>query len=279
MRVWLWASLICNMLIIVTGGVVRITGSGLGCSEWPTCEEGQLVPHGELGIHAAIEFGNRTLTGLLLIAAIGALVSVAKVRGRNSRLWWITFSVLLGIAAQAVLGGITVWVKLHPAIVAAHLVLSIALVVLCTWAVFIGENQSPDPVAPLPYFVVLATFLASLVAISTGTLTTGAGPHSGDAESVRNGLNIVSIARVHALSAWVVAALAVLTFVLLRKASRSAARVALIFLGVVVAQGAIGYIQYALGIPASVVWLHMVGLTVLTAVAAWLLCSVRRTSI
>lgn len=275
LRVWLWISLICNMGIVVTGAVVRLTGSGLGCTDWPECTPGKLVPHGELGIRGAIEFGNRTLSGVLILAALGALIAAYRVRGRSSRVFKLMLLVLAGIITQAVVGGITVWVKLHPSFVAIHLVLSIVLIVISVWALLDATETHRSMVSAKPFGFVVATFVASMAAIVTGTLTTGAGPHSGDSESARNGLNIESIARIHSLSAWLIVFLAVTSFILLRKVSESSARVALIFLITVISQGAIGYLQYFLGIPAEVVWLHIVGLTILTAAAAWLLYVVR----
>ncbi len=272
MRRWLWVSLLCNMGIVVTGGIVRLTGSGLGCPDWPYCSPDRLVPHAELGIHGVIEFGNRTLTGVLCVAALGAFLSVWRTVGRHTRLWWITLVVGLGIVAQAVVGGITVWLGLHPAIVAFHLTASVPLIVLCAWAVLLARDRSPVPLARGQHLLVVATFVAAMVSVLTGTLTTGAGPHAGDASSPRNGLDIETVARVHALTAWCVAILAVACLVMFRRAHhKTMVRVSGLFLATVVLQGVIGYVQYFLGIPATVVWAHMLGLTLLTCAAAWLL--------
>jgi len=126
LRVWLVASLICNMGIIVTGAVVRLTGSGLGCPTWPKCTADSYVPHGALGIHGLIEFGNRTLTFVLIIAALGAFISAWRNRGARSKLWWITLGIGIGIPFQGVIGGITVLTDLNPYVVALHLLLSVA---------------------------------------------------------------------------------------------------------------------------------------------------------
>lgn len=269
---WLWASLICNMGIVVTGGIVRLTGSGLGCSDWPYCTPDRLTPHPELGIHGLIEFGNRTLTGVLCFVALGAWIAAWWVRGRGTKLWWVTFAVGWGIVAQAIIGGITVKVGLNPFIVGFHLTASIPLIVLCTWGVLLGREAVPAATSTGTRALIVGTFCAAMVSVVTGTLTTGAGPHAGDVNAPRNGLNIEQIARIHALSAWVVAILAVACVVVCKRAAnREATRLATMFLAAVALQGAIGYLQYFLGIPASVVWMHMAGLTVFAAASAWLL--------
>lgn len=141
LRSWLWASLICNMGIIVTGAVVRLTASGLGCDTWPKCSAESYVPHGEAGIHGIIEFGNRTLTFVLIAAALGAFFAAWRGRGRGTKLWWITLGVGLGIPFQGVIGGFTVWSDLNPYVVALHLLLSVALIVICVWALRVGYRS------------------------------------------------------------------------------------------------------------------------------------------
>jgi heme a synthase len=269
-RIWLWISLIANMGIVVTGGIVRITGSGLGCPTWPTCTEQSLVPHGELGIHGAIEFGNRLLTFVLAAAALGAFITVGRAFGRGTKLRRITLAVGIGIIVQALVGGVTVWVDLHPAFVGVHLVLSIVLIVLCVWALVLAYRRAPVLVDGKLRALTIATFVAVLLSIVLGALTTGAGPHAGDASSPRNGLDIESIARLHALSAWLVVLLtAACIFVFHRARLPYPQRVSIILFATVLLQGVIGYVQYFLGIPVGIVWMHMVGLVLLTAAAAW----------
>ena len=273
---WLWASLICNMGIVVTGGVVRLTGSGLGCSDWPLCTPDRLTPHAELGIHGAIEFGNRTLTIVLCIVALGAFLAAWNVRGKCTKLWWVTFAVGLGIVAQAVVGGITVLMGLNPFIVAFHLTASIPLIVLCTWGVILGRDQARVLLPRNLRYLVVATFCVAMVSILTGTLTTGAGPHAGDADAPRNGLEIESIARLHSLSAWIVTIFTIICIAAFARTKlQDAMKLATMLLCAILLQGAIGYLQYFLGIPASVVWLHMAGLTVFTAAAGWFLFSTK----
>ncbi|MFT3889561.1 MAG: COX15/CtaA family protein [Arachnia sp.] len=277
LRRWLLASLICNMGIIVTGAVVRLTGSGLGCDTWPKCSAESYVPHGEAGIHGAIEFGNRLLTFVLIAAALGAFITAWRMRGRDTKLWWITLGIGLGIPFQGVIGGFTVWSKLNPYVVALHLLLSVVLIVICVWALRVGTDAPVTAVSPAARWLVIATFAATFLSIWLGTVVTGSGPHAGDARAVRTGLEIETVARMHSLSAWLVTGLTVACVWLFHKTGAAlASRAARLLLLAVLLQGAIGYLQYFLGIPAGVVWLHMVGLGLLTAAASWLLVTTKR---
>ncbi|MHA6512184.1 COX15/CtaA family protein [Tessaracoccus sp. Z1128] len=279
LRTWLWISLVCNMGIIVTGAVVRLTGSGLGCPTWPRCTDESYVPHEAYGIHGVIEFGNRLLTFVLVAAALGAFIAAWRNRGRGSTLWWITLGVGLGIPLQAIVGGITVLTSLDPSWVAPHLLLSIVLIVVCVWALRVGYGTAPTPVAPGARWLVIATFAASMTSIVVGTVVTGAGPHAGDAAAPRNGADIESVARLHSLSAWLVVALVVAcVWLFSRTGQRRPARAARLTLITVALQGVIGYAQYFLGLPVGIVILHMVGLTVLTAAVSWLLVSTTRSA-
>lgn len=276
LRKWLWASLICNMGIIVTGAVVRLTGSGLGCSEWPRCTPDTWTTTRELGAHGVIEFGNRLLTFVLVAVAVGAFAAAWRNRGLRSKLWWITLGIGLGIPFQAVIGGFTVWSALNPFVVALHLLLSVALIILCVWALHVGYRTQPTPVAPKARWLVLAAFAATMLAIWLGTVTTGTGPHAGDANSPRTGFDLVLVSRIHALSAWLSVALAVACVWLFGRTKQAQpARASRYLLVTLALQGVIGYIQYFFGLPIVVVALHMVGLTLLTAAAAWLLFSTR----
>nr|WP_237268270.1 COX15/CtaA family protein [Tessaracoccus flavescens] len=268
LRVWLWASLVCNMGIIVTGAVVRLTSSGLGCPTWPKCSEDSYVPHEAYGINGVIEFGNRLLTFVLIIAALGAFIAAWRNRGVRSRLWWITLGIGIGIPFQGVIGGITVLTQLNPFVVALHLLLSVALIVICVWSIQVASRPDRIPVAPLQKAAVIATFVASMLAIWVGTVVTGSGPHAGDLKAVRTGFDIEAVARLHGLSAWLVVALTLVTLWLVRR-NAELRKVMLIVLGTVLLQGAIGYIQYFLGVPAVIVALHMVGLSLLTAAVSW----------
>ncbi|MGO1385662.1 MAG: COX15/CtaA family protein [Arachnia sp.] len=276
MRRWYVASVVANMLIIVTGAIVRLTGSGLGCPTWPECFEGSYTPHAEAGIQGIIEFGNRLLTFVLIIVALGAFISTWLNRRAFSKLWWLTLGIGLGIPFQGVIGGITVRLDLNPWVVALHLVLSVALIVLATWALTIARGVPADVVAPGARVLVITTFALAMLAIWIGTIVTGAGPHAGDADAKRNGLNIEIVARIHSASAWLLTFTSVACVIVLRKARQvRATRAAWILLGSVALQGLIGYIQYFTGVPVGLAIVHLIGLTIVTLAAAWLLFSTR----
>lgn len=274
---WLWINLICNMGIIVTGATVRLTASGLGCSEWPKCTPDTWTTTAEQGIHGAIEFGNRTLTFVLAAAALGAFIAAWRNRGKLTKLWWVTLIVGIGIPFQGVIGGFTVWSDLNPFVVAFHLLLSVALIVLCVWALVLGYEIEPTVVDARHRLLVIVTFVATMVSIWLGTVVTGSGPHAGDAKAPRTGFDLEMVSRIHALSAWLVVALAVLCVVVFSRAKLATPKkAATALLIAVAAQGVIGYIQYFFGLPIGVVALHMVGLTLLTAAVSWLLFVTRR---
>ncbi|SHJ32343.1 cytochrome c oxidase assembly protein subunit 15 [Tessaracoccus bendigoensis DSM 12906] len=267
LRIWLFASLICNMGIVVTGAVVRLTASGLGCSTWPKCTEESYVPHEASGIHGLIEFGNRTLTFVLIIAALGAFIAAWRNRGPRTKLWWITLGIGIGIPFQGVIGGVTVLTQLNPFVVALHLMLSVALIVICVWSLQVASGRPAIMVNARQRTAVIATFAACMLATWIGTVVTGSGPHAGDEDAVRTGFQIEVVAKFHGLSAWLVVALTLVCLFLFRGLPQVRRMMGTLLL-VVLAQGAIGYIQYFLGVPALIVAMHMVGLTVLTAVAA-----------
>lgn len=270
LRVWLWVSLACNMGIVVTGAVVRLTASGLGCSEWPRCTPETWVPTPEAGLHGAIEFGNRLLTFVLMVAAIGAFAAAWRNRGRGTTLWRLTLAVGIGIPLQGVIGGFTVWSGLNPFVVALHLLLSAALIVLCVWALSVAYRPS-SPATRSARLVAVAAFAATMLSVWAGTVTTGSGPHAGDADAPRTGFDLDLVTRLHAVSGWLVAALAIAAVAVTWRAQPRVATAARAFLAVVAAQGLIGYVQYFLGLPAVLVAAHMVGLTLVTAAASHLL--------
>lgn len=277
LRGWLIASLLCNMGIIVTGAVVRLTGSGLGCPTWPQCTDTSYVPHGEMGIHGVIEFGNRTLTFVLLAAAIGALVTAYKATD-DTLLRTICWVIGAGIVGQGILGGITVRMQLNPYIVGLHLLGSVALIVACTWTVLRAHGWRPSPVAAGPRWLSVAVFTVAMLAIYLGTLVTGSGPHSGDENAHRTGFNIETVARLHSLSVWALVALTIVAYIVFRRLGvTQSVKVTAWLLITLVAQGVIGYIQYFNGLPVGVVILHMIGTTIATVLASVLLFSNRLT--
>lgn len=256
--------------IIVTGGAVRLTGSGLGCSTWPQCEPGTFTPqaHNALGIHPFIEFGNRTLTFVLLIVAAALAVAVWETR-RDLRWWGLV--PLLGVVGQAILGGITVLAGLNPVVVAPHLLLSMALVWQAVWLALKYRNapRRDSRVCIKASLRVNTVLLAGLLIL--GTITTGAGPHSGDADATqRLGVDPALAARAHALVVWAfVASLAYIVWRVRHDRSHgdvNEVRKAWMVLAVItLAQAGIGYIQYFTGLPELIVGAHLAGAAALTA--------------
>lgn len=261
---WAWANLVANTAIILTGGLVRLTGSGLGCPTWPRCTDESFVPHGALGWHGVIEFGNRTLTYALMIIAIGTLVATWRWSGATRNQLRIALGIAIGIPFQGVIGGITVLTELNPWVVSLHLVLSMALVVAATVFVASVRREDEARVPQTPALVVRAAYLVLLVSIYLGTIVTGSGPHAGDAKAPRNGLDPAWWSRTHAISVWVFMILIVVAVVLLRDRAQ---RAALLVLVAGLAQGLIGYVQYFTDLPWVLVATHLVGAAVLLALA------------
>ena len=283
------ANLVVQILIIATGGAVRLTGSGLGCSSWPNCAPGQFTPtlHGETSFHPYVEWGNRMMGAVVVVVALAValLVFFAERRGvrpvPSTRLLWLATTPLLLSLVQAVLGGLTVVLDLHPALVGSHFLFSAALVWLSTWLVITWYAPGrPRGVLPARLHTVgwLLAAVAAVVVV-LGMVVTGAGPHSGDDEvGYRFAVDPVLIAKAHAGAVWVFVALLVVLLVLAFHASHDGAgrlsvvrRRALVLLAVTLAQGAIGYVQYFTGLPELLVGIHMVGAAVLLATTAWTL--------
>jgi heme a synthase len=265
------AALVASILIVLGGVVVRVTGSGLGCPTWPTCTEDSLISTPELGIHGAIEFGNRLLTGLL-IAAVGWAIVAARLqqprdsgavrrRGDDRVLTRLAWSMFWLVVANAVAGGITVWVKLNPWVVALHFVLAMGLLACATftwhrarWSG--GAGARPSLTARgLAWGLVIAA--AALVV--TGTLVTGSGPHAGDSKDVpRMGFDWSTVVIVHGGAALAVLGIAVALAFRLRRddGGELALRRVGYFLLALLAQLTLGTAQSLLGIPELLVALH-----------------------
>ena len=262
-------ALILLSAIVVTGAAVRLTGSGLGCSDWPACENDRLVA--PLEYHPMIEFTNRVFTGAVVVAIVVAVLGSFVRTPRRRDLTWLSLGLVAGVVGQIVLGGITVLFELHPALVGGHFLLSMVLVtnaVVLHWRA--GRDRKPLPV-PLPRsgerWLANAIVIAAAVVLIAGTVVTGTGPHGGDEEARRYAFEMPDVARVHGATVWVLVALTLVAVVRLRTSSLSpeAARAATALLGVEVAQGAVGYTQYFSGVPPLLVALHVVG-----ALAVWI---------
>lgn len=269
---WLWplslANLVANVGIILTGGAVRLTGSGLGCPTWPRCTPESYVPHGELGIHGAIEFGNRMLTFVVVAVAIACWLAAWGNRRETgeTRAFRLATVIALGVPAQAIIGGISVLTDLNPWVVSLHLMVSLAMVALCVVLLahvrpelFPGWRERASLSAGLGRLVI-TTYAVLWVALYLGTVVTGSGPHAGDEDSPRNDLNPAIASHVHAASVYTLLALTVaLWWLATRVNERAVAQSAAALLAVEVAQAAVGIAQVNLGLPELLVALHLLG--------------------
>ena len=277
------ANAVANGAIVVTGGAVRLTGSGLGCPTWPRCTSESFVATPELAGHGVIEFGNRLLTFVLAAVAIATVVAVWRSARRDLRpLAVLTF---LGVPAQALLGGVTVLTGLNPYTVAAHFLVSIVLIALAT--VLWLRSREPGVGRPLLRrpLAMLVTGVAAVtgVVLVLGTLVTGSGPHSGDVDENdvptgdRMGFDVELVSQLHADAVFLLVGLTVALLVALHAtdAPGRVKRAARDLLVVQLAQGVVGYVQYFTDLPIALVLLHMLGAVLVTASTARLVWSVR----
>lgn len=256
--------------LVLTGGAVRITGSGLGCPTWPECTPGSYTPvanQAEGQLHAWIEFGNRLLTFALGAIALAVIAHVLYKRRRDLRL--LALGQLLGILGQGVLGGITVLTDLHPATVAAHLLLSIILIAGAASLYSRRELIARDrkDLDTLTKRVSRLHISLTYIVIVLGTIVTGSGPHAGDEKAERFGFDIRTVSWLHADAVIALLGLTAALYILVRNDSQLLRRVR-VFLLIALAQGAIGYIQYFTGIPEILVAAHLLGAT-LVWITAW----------
>jgi len=258
------AALVVSILIIVTGGVVRVTGSGLGCPTWPACETGSLTTTPELGIHGLIEFTNRALTGVLIAAVGWAIVAARLQKPRDRTMTRLAWSQFWLVVVNALAGGVTVLSELNPYIVAMHFVLAIALLTTTTLTWHRAHRgQSADVVFPrfiggLAWALVAVTAVLILV----GTLVTGSGPHAGDSADVpRMAFVWEQVTVVHGVLGTATLALGVVLLVALQRipGAELARRRAVTFVVVVVLQALLGVGQALLGLPEWMVVLHLLG--------------------
>lgn len=282
-RAMAWASMIANAMLIVTGGAVRLTASGLGCPTWPRCTDESWTNTPEMGIHGYIEFGNRTLTFVLTAIAVLTFMAVWNLRRRHPDFFAIALGLGIGIIVQAVVGGITVRTGLNPWVVGIHFVLSAILIAMAAVLVnrtrrvslaHVAEAERPGQMAARE--AVRARLLALTIGVTAaltiyfGTLVTGTGPHSGDSgEVARHTFDAYVIARVHVLPVYVlVAATALAVFLAFTRAWPAALRRILVVLAAIITvQAAVGYYQWFNGVPALSVAVHMAGAAALAAVA------------
>lgn len=274
-RTWLPRLLLLNLIvevgIVVTGGLVRLTGSGLGCPTWPECVPGSYVPtvEQEEGIHKVIEFGNRTLTGLLGFVALALLIALYRWARHRPELLRGTWVVLAGIAAQAIVGGITVRTGLNPWIVAFHFLCSMVLIAVSAWLYWRQRQPAGTTHSLLHPLVTRLQWVLAVVAVAVlalGTVVTGSGPHSGDADTpARTGFDPRTISWLHAdaVMLFIGICIAVWLGAKLTERSPGPARAWWVVLMVTLAQGLIGYVQYLTKLPEVLVLAHMLGASLL----------------
>jgi cytochrome c oxidase assembly protein subunit 15 len=270
-----WATLVANCVLVVTGGAVRLTASGLGCPTWPRCTDEGFTPHGSLSTHSAIEFGNRTLT--FVLAAIAVATFVAAWRSGRGDLRRIALVLGLGIPAQAVIGGITVLTDLNPWVVSFHLLCSLAIIGLSVVFLRRLDGAAPPPARGPVLGLAWALFATGWVVLYLGTVVTGSGPHAGDVDAPRNGLDPLQVSQLHAdvVFLFVGLTLGLLFAVHATGASVAARQAVVVLLGIEVCQGAIGFVQYFTDLPIVLVGFHMLGAALISAAMTWVVLAVR----
>ncbi|MGO4103196.1 heme A synthase [Leifsonia sp. YAF41] len=262
LRVIAWVYLAAQILLVGTGGLVRLTSSGLGCPTWPRCTAESFVNTPEMGIHGVIEFGNRVLGILLGLLAIVAFVAILRIRKERPDLFKLTLWAGLGIPAQAVIGGISVLTQLNPYVVGFHFIVSVVLVVLCTAFVYqVYTPVGPRVPATPRWFALLAHVTSAVIGLTilVGILTTGSGPHAGDADAPRNNLNSEFLQHVHSWPAYLTLALTLVLVIAAIKLQLGSVRTwTVALLAVELVQIGVGLWQARSGLPPFLVGIHMV---------------------
>lgn len=262
-----WASFVLNVLIIATGGAVRLTGSGLGCTDWPLCTPGSLIPTQEQSYHALIEFGNRTISGPLLLAALAVVIIGWRIRQSRRDLFVLSWIVLGLVLLQAFVGGVIVWEELAAVLVGFHY--TVSLIIVCVTAAYLARmyefGGARELAVPKGFAILthLTTFAMALVVVM-GVVTTANGPHSGDENVVRNGFDATFLSHVHAWTGYVAFGLAVALVIWSMSQQLRPAKWATALFVVLIVQILVGVYQARNGLPPVLVGVHMV-LATLTA--------------
>ena len=282
------ALLVLQAGLVVTGGAVRLTGSGLGCPTWPECTDGSITPvvtQAESQLHAWIEFGNRLIAWLILFLAIAALAYIIKKLQNRSdfkRLRILAILQILGFLGQVVLGGITVLTKLNPISVSAHFVLTLTLI---AGALALRHRILDRPVLqlqPVTRNVTRVVMSLTFIVLLLGVVVTGTGPHAGDADAKRYPFNFRAVSWLHADAVIALICLTVALYLVVKvsespEVKKLFGRMILIFLAICLAQGAIGYLQYLTELPELLVGAHLLGAT-LVWIHGWRLNLTGRTN-
>jgi cytochrome c oxidase assembly protein subunit 15 len=282
LKLYAWASLVSQILIVVTGGLVRLTGSGLGCPTWPKCTEESFITVPEMGWHGIIEFGNRLLTFVLIIIALLTFIVVRRtLKNLRKGLTWPALLLGLGIMAQALLGGLTVLTGLNSWVVGAHFLLSGVLISIA--AVLVWRVYSPVHL-PLSYSAVRLAwpiFVLGWVTVAIGVIVTGAGPHAGDATTPRNGFDLEIWQHYHSWPAYIMTGLVAIALAAVwlkldsNKLDNPAVKSLGALLGVSVLQAMLGVVQSNLGVPALMAGAHMFGAAVIISLLTFQLLALR----
>ncbi|WP_438870614.1 COX15/CtaA family protein [Paractinoplanes bogorensis] len=258
------ASLVANVALVVTGAAVRLTGSGLGCPTWPRCTDQSYTTTAEMGVHGVIEFGNRMLTFVLGLLAVACVLAALLERTRRRSRVLLAVAVLLGIPMQGVVGGITVLTDLNPWVVGIHFLLSMVLIAFAyaLWKRTAEGDARPEYLVPRPIRqLVWILSAASAAVIAMGVIVTGSGPHAGDEDAKRNGLDPATVSQAHADVVFLLIGLTIALVLALKavKAPLPTVRAAVVLLVVELAQGLIGFVQYFTHLPVLLVGAHMLG--------------------
>lgn len=261
------AALVANVLIVLTGALVRLTGSGLGCPTWPTCTGDSFVTTPEMGLHGVVEFGNRVLGIVVGLVVLVLVVAVARHRSRPAKTLPLAIGVLVGVGLQGLIGGLSVRVALAPEVVAVHFLVSMVLVAALVVLVDLLARPQAAPRVPVDRRVrwsVTALPVALTATLVLGTLVTGSGPHAGDEDARRFGFDAAALTSAHAIAVVVLVALQIGVLALVRN------RAALALVAVSVAQGVVGSVQSALALPVPLVAAHVVTAALVVAATAHL---------
>lgn len=282
LKAYAWASLASQILIVVTGGLVRLTGSGLGCPTWPKCTEESFVSVPEMGIHGLIEFGNRLLTFVLvIIAGLTFIVIRRTMKSQRFGLTWPAVLLILGIIAQALLGGVTVLTGLNSWVVGAHFLVSGVLISIASILVWRVYSPKHEPISYASVLLAWPIFIVGWVTVIVGVVVTGAGPHAGDASTPRNGLDLETWQHYHSWPAYVMTALVLVSLILAWRSvprnqlSNPAVKSLGILLIVSILQGVLGVIQANMGVPALLAGVHMLGASLIISLLTFQLLALR----
>ena len=282
LKAYAWASLASQILIVVTGGLVRLTGSGLGCPTWPKCTDESFVSVPEMGIHGLIEFGNRLLTFVLVIIAALTFVVIRRTsKSLRFGLTWPAVLLVLGIIAQALLGGVTVLTGLNSWVVGAHFLVSGVLISIASVLVWRAYSPKHEPISYQAVLMAWPIFIVGWVTVIVGVVVTGAGPHAGDANTPRNGLDLETWQHYHSWPAYLMTGMVLLALVLVwrsvqsRKLKNPAVKSLGILLIVSILQGVLGIVQANMGVPALLAGVHMLGASLIISLLTFQLLALR----